>query len=123
MKRNKTTLKSAVIKYVSSNPTRFHVPGHKGRGFLEHEAKRFFDKHFYECDVTEVYGLDNFHEPSGPIKYSQERLAELYGADKSYFLVNGSSSGILAMIGSCLKPNQKIIVPRTCHKSIVSGII
>jgi arginine decarboxylase len=123
MKRNKTTLKSAVIKYISSNPTRFHVPGHKGKGLSGHVSKCFFDKNFYRWDVTEVYGLDNLHEPSGPIRYSQARLAKLYGADTSYFLVNGSSSGIVAMIGSCLKPNQKIIVPRTCHKSIISGLI
>lgn len=123
MKCGKLALNKAVMSYIRKKPIRFHMPGHKGKGIPVEKRGFFINENIHKWDVTEIYGLDNLHEPSGPIKYSQERLAKLYGADLSFFLVNGASSGIEAILMSCLRPNQKIILPRTCHKSIVYGII
>jgi len=98
------------------------MPGHKGKTGTSSGA-RFLKKNLYRWDVTEIAGLDNLHEPRGVIKRSQEMLARIYGADKSFFLVNGSSSGIIAMILAAVKPGQKLIVSRASHKSVLAGLV
>ena len=67
--------------------------------------------------------MDNLHNPKGIIKESQIKLSELYGSKKSYFLVNGSSSGNMIMIFSSFEEGDKVIVDRGCHKSIFNTII
>ena len=53
----------------------------------------------YSMDITEIEGFDNLHEPEGILLEGKERLAELYGAKREFFLVNGSTCGLLAAIG------------------------
>ena len=108
-------------KYASSNPTRFHTPGHKGRGI--NKIARNFRQNLFSWDVTEVPGLDDLHQPRGPIEKAQKKLAKLYGADHSFFLVNGATSGVLAMMGATLKPGDKILISRASHHSVLSGLI
>lgn len=111
-------------KYIDRNNISFHMPGHKnGRGFCKtEEGKRLFDN-FFKYDITEVNGVDNFHNPYGIIKESQQLLSELYGSKKSYFLVNGGTSGNFTMIFSSFNEGDKIIVERNCHRSILNAII
>jgi len=100
------------------------MPGHKaGLGFLETVQGRELYKNLIEADITEVSGLDNLHCAEGIIKESQQLLSEYYGSVKSYFLVNGSTSGNLAMIFSSFNEGDKIIVERNCHRSISNAII
>ncbi|HHV99723.1 MAG TPA: aminotransferase class I/II-fold pyridoxal phosphate-dependent enzyme [Clostridiaceae bacterium] len=109
----------AVRQYSSSNPIPFHMPGHKlGRGIPGE-----FLENLEMLDVTEINGTDNLHHPEGAIKEAQLLAAEAFGADKTYFLVNGSSCGIMASILTLCKPGDKIIVGRDCHKSVINGII
>ena len=100
------------------------MPGHKGGlGFSQTvEGKKIYEK-IIKCDVTESDGLDNLHHPEGIIRDAQELLRKLYGSSKAYFLVNGSTSGNLAMIFSSFNEGDKIIVERNCHSSIFNGII
>lgn len=100
------------------------MPGHKGGlGFLQtSQGEKIYEK-LIKYDVTEVDGLDNLHHPEGIIKEAQELLCKLYGSWKSYFLVNGSTSGNLAMIFSSFNEGDKILVERNCHRSIFNGII
>ena len=51
-------------------------------------------------DITEIDGFDNLHHPEGILKESMEHAAEIYRSDKTYYLVNGSTCGILAAISS-----------------------
>jgi len=73
----------ALKKYGLKDSTRFHMPGHKGRKFIK--EMRELEANLFNWDVTEIPGLDDLHEPSGPIKWAQEKLARLYGADSSFF--------------------------------------
>ena len=112
-----------VLKYVKEENISFCMPGHKGgRGFNTPIGKEFIEN-FLKCDVTEVDGLDNLHNAEGIIKESEGLLSHFYGSKKSYFLVNGSTSGNLAMIFSSFNEGDKVIVERNCHRSIFNAII
>ncbi|MCI9362245.1 MAG: aminotransferase class I/II-fold pyridoxal phosphate-dependent enzyme [Hungatella sp.] len=97
----------------------FHMPGHKRMvkdPFLENFPNP------YSLDITEIWGFDNLHHPEGILKESMERIASTYGADKSYYLVNGSSSGILSAICGTTKCADTVIMSRNCHKSAYHGV-
>ncbi|MCM8709657.1 aminotransferase class V-fold PLP-dependent enzyme [Clostridium sp. SYSU_GA19001] len=120
----KLPLVEGIIKYIKENNVSFSMPGHKGgSGFLSTEIGKDLYKNFLKADITEVDGVDNLHKPEGIIKESLQLLSEFYGSKKSYFLVNGSTSGNLAMIFSCFKEGDKVIVERNCHRSIFNAII
>lgn len=121
---SKLPLVEGVLKYIKENNTLLCMPGHKGgKGFMATAIGRELYENFIKGDITEVEGLDNLHNAEGIIKEAQEYLAQLYGSKKSYFLVNGSTSGNLAMIFSSFNEGDKIIVERNCHKSIFNGIM
>ncbi|MGV8984585.1 aminotransferase class I/II-fold pyridoxal phosphate-dependent enzyme [Clostridium sp.] len=117
-------LVDGVLKYIKEKNISFCMPGHKGGlGFIETvKGKELYDN-FIRGDITEVDGLDNLHHAEGIIKESQQLLSKYYGSIKSYFLVNGSTSGNLAMIFSVFNEGDKIIVERNCHRSIFNAII
>lgn len=92
----------------------FHMPGHlKGRGFYNIDPK---------LDVTELYETDDLHNPKGVIKSSEEYAARVLGAKYAYYLVNGSTSGVLSMVLGFLGEGDKVIADRYCHKSFVSAL-
>ena len=72
-----------LIENSKSNIYPFHMPGHKRRSMGEINP--------YDIDITEIEGYDNLHDAKGIIKEAQDMAAQLYGADKSYFLINGST--------------------------------
>ncbi|MFL0270074.1 aminotransferase class I/II-fold pyridoxal phosphate-dependent enzyme [Candidatus Clostridium radicumherbarum] len=121
---SKLPLIEGVLRYVRENNVSFSMPGHKGgEGFLGIPEVEEFFKDIIKADLTEVDGLDNLHNPEGIIKESLDKLSKFYKSRKSYFLVNGSTSGNLAMIFSCFDEGDKIIVERNCHRSIFNGIV
>jgi lysine decarboxylase len=104
------------------NMISFHVPGHKGgKIFKKYNLERI--ENIGKFDITEIPGSDNLHAPEGMIKEAQERAKDFYGGDHTFFLVNGTTSGIISMIMAATNPGDKIIVPRDCHKSVISGMI
>lgn len=117
-------LVEGVLKYIEEKNISFCMPGHKGGlGFLSTSYGQKLYKAFLKADITEVDGVDNLHHPEGIIKDAMGLLSNFYGSKKSYFLVNGSTSGNLAMIFSTFKEGDKVIVERNCHRSIFNGII
>ena len=94
-----------------------HMPGHK------RNVKAFpYLSGFSNIDITEIDGFDNLHNSSGILKESMENAKTLRGADSCFYLVNGSTCGILAVICAVLKRGDKVIVARNCHKSVYNGI-
>lgn len=119
MQSFKTPIYDAIGSYTNTGPLPFHMPGHKlGRGIPEHLLKNIA-----ALDITEIPGTDNLHNPSGVIKEAQELAAHAFGADKTYFLVNGSTCGMHAIISTVCKSGQKLIVTRDCHKSAFGGML
>lgn len=121
MKQQQTPLFDQLLLHAGSNPLSYHVPGHKNGAVFPDEAKHYFEN-ILKLDVTELTGLDDLHSAEGVILESETLLADLYGAKRSFFLVNGSTVGNLAMILSSLNEGDQVLVQRNSHKSIMNGI-
>lgn len=91
-----------------------HMPGHK------RSVSHFGDP--FSIDITEIEGFDNLHRPQGVLAEAQARAAALYGADETYYLVNGSSCGILAAVAASVKRGGRILMARNCHKSVYHAV-
>lgn len=101
-------------EYAQSNIYPFHMPGHKRKWRAAADP--------YAIDITEIDGFDNLHHAEEVLKDAQERAAELYGSRQAYYLVNGSTCGLLAAIGAACRRRGSILVARNCHKAVYHGI-
>lgn len=113
MDQKERPLVEALQKHMNQKPVSFHVPGHKN-GMIGEVAG-----HFGGWDQTEISGLDDLHAPEGPIAEAQDLLAQHAGALKSYFLVNGSTTGNLAMVMGICEPESHLLIAGNAHKSVV----
>ncbi len=120
--QKRTPYIDAYRKYIKSNPNCFNVPGHH-KGNIKTDFDKIFHHSVYKNDINCPYGMDNIMQPTGCIKEAEELFAKACKADQARFLVNGSTSGNLIMIISTLKPDDKIILPRNVHKSVINALI
>lgn len=119
----RTPLFTALVEHARKNPTQFHIPGHKkGRG-VDPEFRHFIGDNALSIDLINIGPLDDLHAPHGIIKEAQDLAAQAFGADYTFFSVQGTSGAIMTMVLSVCKPGDKIIVPRNVHKSVLSAII
>lgn len=121
--QNQAPLLEALVRFTKSKRCGFHVPGHGGGKGVPEELQSVIGRSVFTVDVTELPGLDDLNQPVGVIARSQELAAQAFGADRSFFLVNGSTQGLQALILGVGQPGGKIIVPRNCHRSIIGGLI
>ncbi|MHB1392092.1 MAG: aminotransferase class I/II-fold pyridoxal phosphate-dependent enzyme [Clostridia bacterium] len=119
---NMPILKSLIV-YRNENAVSFHMPGHKKGSILKKAGIEFLSGDLFALDTTEVPGIDNLHCPESAILNAQRLAAEAFGADHSFFLVNGTTSGIYSMIMAAANPGDKIIIPRNCHRSVYGAVI
>lgn len=78
---------------------------------------------YHKIDITEIEGFDNLYRAEGILKEAQNRANRLYGADETFFLVNGGSVGVLASVMASAGPMDEILIARNCHKSIYHAAI
>ncbi|MDU5921760.1 MAG: aminotransferase class V-fold PLP-dependent enzyme, partial [Finegoldia magna] len=97
----------------------FHMPGHKGKRL---EGMNDFLENILKIDVTELSDTDDLYHANNIIAEGRNNLALFSHAKKSMYLVNGSTSGIVASIMSVLDENDKILVEKNCHKSVINGV-
>lgn len=116
---NDRPIVQALKKFVADEPQSFHVPGHKN-GLLSNLPNEI--KQALKYDVTELTGLDDFHHPEEAILQAEQLLAATYGASRSFFLVNGSTVGNLAMIYATCEKGDTVLVQRNAHKSIFHAL-
>ncbi len=88
-----------------------HMPGHKRQGWGK------LPKELYQLDITEIEGFDNLHQPEGILLNLQKKAAEIYGAEESFYLVNGSTCGILSAVSCALPRGGHLLMARNCHRS------
>lgn len=113
------TLYDKLRQYCQSDVYPFHMPGHKRNSELLPELLREAP---YLTDITEIDGFDNLHHAEGVLREAQQRAAKLYGARESFFLVNGSTCGILAAVYACTAQHGKILMARNCHKAAYHAV-
>lgn len=116
-----TPLYDALLSFAKRETISLHVPGHKNGQLFPEKGMQLFQS-VLPLDMTEITGMDDLHAPEGIIMEAENLAAEWFGVDTTYFLVNGSTSGNLAMILATVGAGEKIIVQRNCHKSIVHGL-
>ncbi|GGD70541.1 aminotransferase class I/II-fold pyridoxal phosphate-dependent enzyme [Paenibacillus nasutitermitis] len=123
MNHTRTPLFSALRSHAAQNPVQFHIPGHKKGLGSDPEFREFIGDNALSIDLINIAPLDDLHQPTGVIEEAQKLAADAFGADFTFFSVQGTSGAIMTMILSVCAPGDKIIVPRNVHKSIMSAII
>lgn len=93
-----------------------HMPGHKRNSPFP------WMKPLAAMDITEIPGFDNLHGAGGILQEGMERMAKLWGSRRSFFLVNGSTCGILAAMASLTRPGDRILMARGSHRSVYHGV-
>ena len=123
LNQNQIPLVSAIKEVTTRPDSPFYTPGHKrGVGISPHLAD-LLGKTVFTADLTELAELDHLFSPEGAIKTAQELAAQAFGAKQTWFLVNGSTCGIVAAILATCGVGDKIILPRNVHSSVISGLI
>ncbi|MGZ9587049.1 aminotransferase class I/II-fold pyridoxal phosphate-dependent enzyme [Paenibacillus marinisediminis] len=123
MDHHRTPLFTALTSHAARNPVQFHIPGHKKGVGADREFREFIGNEAFSIDLINIAPLDDLHQPSGVIAEAQQLAADAFGADYTFFSVQGTSGAIMTMIMSVCAPGDKIIVPRNIHKSVMSAII
>lgn len=107
----------ALCDYAASDFYPCHMPGHKRNPAAGEMGSLSI------CDITEIDGFDNLHQPEGILLEAQQRANALYQADETFYLINGSTSGVLAAVMSVTMPGDELLIMRGCHKSVYHGAI
>ena len=94
-----------------------------GAASIKNSRASFTGRNVFALDVTVFPEVDSLHDPTGPIKRAQQLMAHAYGVEQSFFLVNGSTVGNMAMIMSACRPGESLIISRNAHKSTLGGIV
>jgi arginine/lysine/ornithine decarboxylase len=110
------------LRHLDQPAIPLHVPGHKGGLGLDPALAPWLAD-AARLDLTELDGLDSLHAPTGPIAAAQALAAQLWKADRTYFLVGGSTVGVQAMILAACNPGDTVILPRDAHMSALGGLI
>jgi arginine/lysine/ornithine decarboxylase len=121
--QNQTPLIDALKACTNHPHTPFYTPGHKRGAGISPILTDLLGKEVFRADLTELAELDNLFTPQSVILAAQELAAEAFGAEKTWFLVNGSTCGIEAAILATCRMGDKIILPRNVHSSVISGLI
>ena len=112
----KPPIYSGVKEYISKQRIMFNTPGHNGKVILN-------SKNFCKLDAASTFETDKPDNPTGYILESERQLSKIYGTVHSFYITNGTSCGLMSMIGSLLNPGDKIIVDRLCHKAVIDAVM
>jgi len=112
-----------LARYLGQDKAAFHTPGHKQGAGIDPAWLDLVGRDIFRMDLTVLPETDCLFHPTGAIEQAQALAARANKADRSYFLVNGSTGGNLAMMMGVLFPGDKVIVPRHTHKSVIAGLI
>lgn len=123
MDQNRTPLLDAIVEYTKERPVYFKIPGHRYERGISERWRQWTGDGIFRFDLTEAEGLDDLHCAEGVIKEAQELTAQVFGARQTFFLVNGTTCGNEAMIMTCVREGEKIMVARNAHKSALMGLI
>ena len=117
----------ALSDYVGDNNAQFDCPGHQGgQFFAKHPTGRafydFFGDHIFRADLCNAdVKLGDLLIHEGHAHDAQAHAAAVYNADKTYFVLNGTSSANKVVLNALLTPGDTILYDRNNHKSICHG--
>lgn len=117
-----TPIRKALEEQRYNRLAHFDVPGHKG-GRGNKELRDFLGEECTRLDMNSMKPLDNLCHPVSVIKEAQELAAEAFGAKEAFFIVNGTTAAVQAMIMSVCKAGEKVIMPRNVHRSAINALV
>ncbi len=121
--QNRMPLVEAMLKYKNDRVYPFHTPGHKGGRGMEAVLRAELGAGAAAMDVSLMSELDDIHAPEGCLKEAQDLAAQLYGSDKCFFAVNGTTGAIHAMLMAACKTGDRVLVPRNAHRSAAGALL
>lgn len=119
----RTPLFDAMVTLAESRKVSFHTPGHKSGKGISTRFRKFVGPKIFSIDLTTLDEVDSLQQPKGVIKESQKLAARAYGAERSFFLLNGTSGGNHAMMLASCQPKDQVLIARNAHKSVLAGLI
>jgi arginine decarboxylase len=123
LNQQETPIIDALQAWVDKSHAPFYTPGHKRGVGMNQTLKDTWGNAVFGWDLPELPGLDNLHAPTGIIQSAQILAADAFGAQQTWFLVNGSTAGVMAAILATCGEGEKIILPRNIHSSAIAGLI
>ena len=120
--QNRAPLYEAMSEHKLNRVVPFDVPGHKG-GRGNKRLTDFLGENCLKNDVNSMKPLDNLCHPVSVIRDAQELAADAFGAENSFFIVNGATGAVQAMVMSACKSGEKIILPRNVHRSAINALV
>jgi arginine decarboxylase len=109
----------ALRRFVEREQAPFYSPGHKGGRTLD----PWFRDHIAALDLNNLPDTDTLHCPEGPILEAERLIADAWGVGASFILVHGSTGGNIAVALSALRPDERVLVQRNAHKSVLAGLV
>ena len=119
---------AALEKFTREAAYSWHTPGHMGgAGFLRSPVGRMFHDYFgapvFGADLSiSVGALGSLLDHSGPIGASERYAAHVFGADRTYYVTNGTSTSNRVVMNACVARGQIVLADRNCHKSVEHGL-
>jgi arginine decarboxylase len=113
-------LVEAVARYLADGALPFTMPAHKQGRSLDAETLGALGAQTYRHDIGMWNGLDDIHESLQLQVRAEELAADLLGAKRSFFLVNGSTLSMQCAVTAVAGPGEKLLVARNVHKSVIS---
>jgi lysine decarboxylase len=121
--QHQTPYLDAALAYRATDYTAFHTPGHKHGAGAPEGLRRLLGDACLRADTAMAGGVEDTRESTHLIRLAEDYAAQAWGADRSWFLVNGSTSGIHALVLTLCGPGEPVIIPRNAHKSMLAGLI
>lgn len=118
-----------MVEYVHEHKYAWHTPGHGGGiAFLKSPTGKlfydFFGENIFRSDLSSsVPEMGSVLEHEGVVREAEEEAARIFGADRTYFVTNGTSTSNKIVLNACVSPGDIVLVDRNCHKSIVHSLI
>lgn len=115
--------------YVLMAKDAWHTPGHSSGDSLRDspwvsDFYEFIGEHIFRADLSvSVPMLDSLMEPAGVIAEAQKIAAQAFGARRTFFATNGTSTANKVIFQTLLAPGNKLLLDRNCHKSVHHGVV
>jgi arginine/lysine/ornithine decarboxylase len=121
--QSEVPLVEALRAYRERHTAAFHTPGHKLGAGAPADLSDALGERFLTADMGIANGLDDTQESGGLLRRAEDLAAQAWGAERAFFVPNGSSGGLQTLVMAVAGPGDEVIVPRNAHKSLLAGLI
>ena len=127
--KSRTPFFDALREYVLMAKDAWHTPGHSSGDSLRGSPwsaafHEFLGENMLRADLSvSVDMLDSLLDPKGVIAQAQDMAARAFGAQRTFFATNGTSTANKVIFQTLLAPGDTLLLDRNCHKSVHHGVV